>query len=1212
MFAGSPSADALIAELGRVRPTGLISIPIRWTQIREHCLEAMDRESDTAVEEALFRRVVGDRLRWGLSAAGFLDPKVFRFFQRHGVDLCSGFGMTEATGGITMTPPGAYVDGTVGVPLPGVRVRLGEQGELQIAGPYIVRYLEDDGTVPSVLPRIEPDEDYWLATGDLFVQHEDGYLEIVDRIKDIYKNSRGQTVAPQRVEQRLASVPGIRRGFVAGDHRDHNVLLIVLDRSDSVFEGRTEDEIHEYLAQIVASVNSGLAPYERVVRFAVLDRDFDIAQDELTAKGTFRRRVIEQHFGEVIERLYQSNHVDFEVAGLRVRVPRWFFRDLAVLEDDVVALRGGLRNRRTGLDLPISRGRDGRVRVGDLDYTLSDGTVDLGMFARQPRLWVGNPALVEFSPCKPGWDLPLKSVSGQVRLPRTAPTPAAPTATVRLSEDDGRLREVHVLCATALFAGAPEAARAAEHLAGTLARADSRVASVIRRRLEALAFRPEEAIRALAYRILLLDEPTLDYDEAFPAFLDSGLSFLDEENIAIIASARHGERRLQALRQRLYSYRTRLTWPGPASRRAQFVRVFRLLADFARRHRDFFPAVQAELACWALFREDERLARVAEAQLSQLTQWYEDRLKERVASAQPQVPDARLVFEFGIPARERAAVRDVLADPTFLLRSLAHAFGEDGFDWARVAPGGLWVSPVLSHPPTHLYRLGINLTDGKHFDLLLVIGRDLRRTAVKDTVLWVTALSGHAFGTPALPRFGAWRKDLGAISIAYVSDLTAWERIRELASQHDVRDGMARAWAWKKLFVRAMAAFYRGWEQSGYRIVPGAVTPANVALSDADFHETASILSLAGWRAYDGPLALVGRLQRGFYRLTEAHYPQSRDTLQISWIFDACLEALGEATGRRVLGDLEEALATAAPTPEIAALQHALTGYHASLRARPHVPLPVLCAIERFRDWERITAAPSSEAREEAVIQMIHLYRLERFPEAYRYLAYQRTYFQHAAHEVHDIFDRFIARRLGPAGHRGDHLEELSELQALMRDQSDREVFSRMVFPHARRTQKLELSAIGVRDDKRVIVQSQIADDTGGLYVVREPIGPAEIGHLYRLILETDYPKHIAAQDRHLVVTDPEERVVGGLCYRWQEAGIVYVDGIVVVSPLANQGIGGRLVEDFCVRMAAQGARCVKTNFFLGRLFSKHGFQVNQRWGGLVRFLGTAPDGDIG
>jgi hypothetical protein len=87
-------------------------------------------------------------------------------------------------------------------------------------------------------------------------------------------------------------------------------------------------------------------------------------------------------------------------------------------------------------------------------------------------------------------------------------------------------------------------------------------------------------------------------------------------------------------------------------------------------------------------------------------------------------------------------------------------------------------------------------------------------------------LSGHAFGPPTLPRVGAWRKDLGAVAITYVNDLTAWDRIRELSRQQDVRDGMAKRWAWRKLFVRAMAAFFRAWEHSGYRIVPGASTEA--------------------------------------------------------------------------------------------------------------------------------------------------------------------------------------------------------------------------------------------------------------------------------------------------------------------------------------------------------------------------------------------------
>jgi len=134
VFAGNPSFETLLAGLQEVRPTGLISIPRRWQQIKERCLAEMDAADDRSTRDECFHRVVGDRLRWGLSAAGALEPAAFHFLQRHGVELCSGFGMTEATGGITMTPPGAYEDNSVGIPLPGLEARLSEEGELQISG----------------------------------------------------------------------------------------------------------------------------------------------------------------------------------------------------------------------------------------------------------------------------------------------------------------------------------------------------------------------------------------------------------------------------------------------------------------------------------------------------------------------------------------------------------------------------------------------------------------------------------------------------------------------------------------------------------------------------------------------------------------------------------------------------------------------------------------------------------------------------------------------------------------------------------------------------------------------------------------------------------------------------------------------------------------------------------------------------------------------
>ena len=355
VFAGNPSFETLAHALPTIRPTGLVGIPRRWAQLYERCLAASDRG------EAAVRAVIGDRLRWGLSAAGHLDPAVFRFFQRHGVELCSGFGMTEGTGGITMTPPGEYEDGSVGIPLPGVRARLSPIGELQVAGPYIGALPRGADGEPSASGAPgSGDDEHWLATGDIFVQRPSGHFEIVDRVKDVYKNTRGQTIAPAAVERRLTDVPGVKRAFLVGDGRDHNVLLIVPDLDDRALAGATPDAVEAYFSQIVAVVNHEVAAHERVVRFALLERDFD-PERELTPKGSYRRKEIERSFAPVIESLYRSDAVELACGAWRTRIPRWFYRDLGLLERDIVTQGEGLLERRSGRVLAIGPG-DGRPR----------------------------------------------------------------------------------------------------------------------------------------------------------------------------------------------------------------------------------------------------------------------------------------------------------------------------------------------------------------------------------------------------------------------------------------------------------------------------------------------------------------------------------------------------------------------------------------------------------------------------------------------------------------------------------------------------------------------------------------------------------------------------------------------------------------------------------------------------------------------------------
>jgi long-chain acyl-CoA synthetase len=93
-------------------------VPIRWLQMYDKIEECLSKNNEEQSKEQIIRKVIGNRLNWGLSAAGYLAPKVFNFFQNNGVNLCSGFGMTEATGGITMTPPGEYRKNSTGISYP--------------------------------------------------------------------------------------------------------------------------------------------------------------------------------------------------------------------------------------------------------------------------------------------------------------------------------------------------------------------------------------------------------------------------------------------------------------------------------------------------------------------------------------------------------------------------------------------------------------------------------------------------------------------------------------------------------------------------------------------------------------------------------------------------------------------------------------------------------------------------------------------------------------------------------------------------------------------------------------------------------------------------------------------------------------------------------------------------------------------------------------
>jgi long-chain acyl-CoA synthetase len=1202
VFAGNNSAETLLTLFPKISPTGFISIPLRWLELYDKCQEQIAKIGSEELRQEAVRGVIGENLKWGLSAAGYLDPKVFRFFNDHGVALCSGFGMTEATGGITMTPPGIYRDFKVGIPLPGAYTRLNATSELEISGHYIGRYLETAGPGDLIPYPVAAKKDFWLPTGDVFTINPDGFYEIIDRVKDIYKNNRGQTVAPQVVEKKFFNCPGIRRTFLVGDGRPYNVLLIVPDPDDPICRSLEGENLREYYHQIVMAANADVAPYERVINFALLDRDLTAENGELTAKGSFNRKAIEVNFRNLVETLYVSNTITIGVPGGRINIPRWFYRDLGILEDDITLSDKTLVNRRTGKVLPFYRLAKGYWRVGDLNYRITATPIDLGMFARQPKLWFGNPALISFCPVKEGWDATTPGISERAYLVPGIRYEEKDLPAFRKIRDENSVRANQLIFRT-YFSESADAVEAIRQLGKMLGDAESRLAEVVHYRMAALAFHPDEEVRVLAYRILLLMAPQQDQMPYMPVFLESGLTFLNEQSIREIAASNFGKHRLDALKRRLYWYRNNMKWPANKVNQGQFAYVLEMLCNFALLHFEYYVPVRAELSRWILHRKDPYLSKKAEEYFNMLADAFGKQMEESHPRHPVNAWKCRLMFEYGITETEKKRLAKIFQSTSFLQESIFLAFNEPNFHLGEVPRNGIWILRLLAMKQFNHYRLSINTKTGKHYDLHIVMSNDPGFRPEPDTFYWMASLAGFPYGPSVAPFLGSSRPNLGILSTQYIGGLTAWDKIREFSEIHKSA-GFVGPFAWKKLFTRSFSVFFSAWHHSNYQIVPGVVAPTNVVVPEMDFRESAILVTLSGWTRYKNTLSLVGPMLQDFYCKTSALYPWCRRELHISWIFDACIEALGKEEAEKFLHNLKKDLKEHLfICHDQTSLEEDLDEYLKSIRKRYYLPIALYSAIDQYSKWHKMNPAITAAAREQTITELLELYKLQELPEVVRYYFYRHTYFAEAGIRVMKAFDKLLAKMQLETSALPIQLLELSELQSVLGTSDDKEIFSRMVFPRLQSRQKIDFMKVGESLRTHLVVRFTLTDKQGKQYLQRSPIEPREVGLLYQLFFRENYPKEISEDDTQIVVADEREIIVGGMTYRHLDQESVLLDGIVVTSSLQGKGIGSAMMENFFTHMAGIGVKTIKAHFLFGNYYMKHYFEVDKKWGALIKTL---------
>ena len=262
------------------------------------------------------RRMVGlNRVHLALTGAAPISPELIRWYLALGIPLREGWGMTETTGGGTVTPVGASKPGSIGMPGPGVEMRISEQGEILMRGASVFSgYLNLPEKTAEAL-----DADGWLHTGDVGRVDDDGYFYITDRMKDIIITAGGKNVTPSEWENQLKFSPYVTDAVVIGDKRAYLSCLVMIDEDNVAQWAQDRDvqfsdfkslcrapELVKLIGDEIEKVNKQFARVEQIKAFRLIEQRLTAEDEELTPTMKLKRSLINRKYADLIEAMYAA------------------------------------------------------------------------------------------------------------------------------------------------------------------------------------------------------------------------------------------------------------------------------------------------------------------------------------------------------------------------------------------------------------------------------------------------------------------------------------------------------------------------------------------------------------------------------------------------------------------------------------------------------------------------------------------------------------------------------------------------------------------------------------------------------------------------------------------------------------------------------------------------------------------------------------------
>lgn len=1202
-FAESPAFNSLLNDFKIIKPTIFISIPKRWVQLYEMLDSNLEFDSDnSSIIKIKLNDITGGSLKWGLSAAGYLDPDIFVFFQDNGINMLSGYGMTEATGGITMTPPNDYKPDSVGTALPGIKLKLLEDGELCLKGPYVTKgYFKEENSEAFI--------DGWFHTQDIFKEKNEHYY-IVDRKKDIYKNSRGQTIAPQKIENLFQDFESIKSVFLVGDGKEFNTVLIFPNHENentNLHYGKI-DEVRDLYSSMILSVNSFLSPFERIVNYVIINRDFSQEKGELTPKGTFIRKKILENFENIIAPLYEKNYSSLHYGNKEIRIPNWIIREIGILDSNI-NWDGQILSVNDSSRSLILNWKKNRIHLGNYTYQFKNDILDIDSLIQAPNLWLGNFGFTAFTGPKV---FRLKETKGFDELSIDQMKPYKVDNRPNHQHNVGTtLFDIHN--AVRLFI---EGNQSSFNILQEII--DERLGNWSTVIVDTLMhFRDHSDA---LFRIKLIDTiAPLISGELFMELLKNAYAFHRKKDTTkgfTFSIERTNDEHYHSLIEYLKNIKKEINNVDLIEQ--EFIKTLLLLiADFGILHPTRFIWARSELVNWQLNKVPKPLHSTGQKAYYSLIKGFRSWIGQsptvgvdRDTGEEYRWKDV-IIFDDNVRQKHRDRLLNAISETSLVKESIFIFSKNSLIDLNEIPKEGIWITHLGSRNKKNVFRLIIKTRNFGNHNLVINLNEGLEKDFINDETIWLIKM-GSGFKENALSEnFGGYWPEYELYTEEYIQGETLDNYLKR--NEKDINDKVKiDRWQmrWLHFIWNGIQAYQEFWGRSNleYSIQPPSTK--NLIIPQHDYKTGTRIISISNRGPVESLAEHFLSLYTDFIVLTEKEYPGLNHMSDWEVIFTATIQALKINQGRKVLGKLksEFQVTNIRKKCQLTGLTvERIDQFLDEIHNLGVLTKPVVFASLRYERWLELNPEATIQAKSSILQDLYKDYDLDSLLDEYpetRVRFFMMTCFKESDEPLFNEFKSIIKdirkKVISPWGLQ----ERISNIQ-LGLDINDEEKFflARMLFPNVDSADYIELVTTTHGQEARLNLVSQTECKDGKIYRIRPPFVPKEIARFHNLLTESALTVIFTSTHEFLLAFNSRNRLVGGLYWKNMEKGIVHLEWVTIRKKYQKIELSKRMMDDFFKRMMHEKINFITVGFYAQEFFSKHGFKIEKQHGGMVKRL---------